>query len=124
MPEPPPEGALEITLTRLRELLERDAALIGRGEAPLSVLTPRDPLGHGKRLLRILMDVPSVTERRRQGESQHFSRGARRWLDDLPDYYQRNFHFQTDGYLSKKSADLYEHQVELLFRGGRMRCGG
>ena len=44
-PKPPPKGAVEVTLARLRELLERDAALIGRGVAPLSVLTPRDPLG-------------------------------------------------------------------------------
>jgi ubiquinone/menaquinone biosynthesis C-methylase UbiE len=36
----------------------------------------------------------------------------------MPDYYRRNFHHQTDGYLSERSADLYDHQVELLFRGG------
>ncbi len=64
-PEPPPEGAVEITLARLRELLERDAALIGRGDAPLSVLLPRDPFGHGGTLLRILLDVHTVTRRRR-----------------------------------------------------------
>src|SRR6056297_2835931 len=38
----PPDGALEVTLARLRELLERDAAAIGRGSVPLSVLAPRD----------------------------------------------------------------------------------
>jgi len=114
----PPEGALEVTLARLRELLERDAALIGRGIAPLSVLAPRDPFGHGGRLLRILADVQMVTRRRRERSSRDFSRDARRWLDDLPAYYRRNFHYQTDGYLSEKSAELYEHQVELLFRGG------
>ena len=38
-------------------------------------------------------------------------------MRDLPEYYQRNFHFQTDGYLSNDSADLYEHQVEILFSG-------
>ncbi len=117
-PEPPPEGAVEITLARLRELLERDAALIGRGDAPLSVLLPRDPFGHGGTLLRILLDVHTVTRRRRHRESRDFSRAARRWLDELPAYYRRNFHYQTDGYLSERSAALYEQQVELLFRGG------
>jgi ubiquinone/menaquinone biosynthesis C-methylase UbiE len=46
-----------------------------------------------------------------------FSKEAKKELKDLPEYYQRNFHFQTDGYLSKESAELYEHQTELLFRG-------
>jgi ubiquinone/menaquinone biosynthesis C-methylase UbiE len=99
-------------------LLERDAALIGRGDAPLSVLAPRDALGHGVRLMQILADGQSVTRRRRRRASRDFSRGAQRWLGDLPAYYRRNFHYQTDGYLTEKSAELYEHQVELLFRGG------
>ncbi len=40
--EPPPAGAIEVTLARLRELLERDAALIGRRHgAALGARTPR-----------------------------------------------------------------------------------
>ena len=115
---PPPAGAIEATLSRLRELLERDAEQIGRGVVPLSVLTPRDPFGHGTRLLRILADSQSVSNRRRKHRAKEFGGDAKRWLDDLPAYYRRNFHYQTDGYLSDRSADLYEHQVELLFRGG------
>lgn len=115
---PPPEGAIEVTLSRLRALLERDAALIGSGAIPLSVLRPRDPLGHGIRLLRILADGQTVSRRRRSGAARDFGRDAKRWLDELPAYYRRNFHYQTDGYLSKASAELYEHQVEMLFRGG------
>jgi len=43
--------------------------------------------------------------------------------EGLPDYYARNFHFQTDGYLSDESAQLYDVQVETLFVGaaGAMR---
>jgi len=114
----PSRRAIEVTFARLRELLERDARQIGRGIAPLSVLTPRDPFGHGPRLLRILADGRSVSGRRQKHRAKEFGRGARRWLDDLPAYYRRNFHYQTDGYLSDRSAALYEHQVELLFRGG------
>ena len=114
----PPEEALEITLSRLIELLERDAAMIGQGDAPLSVLTPQDPFGHGMRLLRILADGTAVGKRRRTHSARDFTKDARRWLDELPAYYRRNFHYQTDGYLSAHSAELYEHQVELLFRGG------
>ena len=114
----PPQKALEVTLSRLFELLKRDAALIGQGDAPLSVLTPQDPLGHGIRLLRILADGTAVGKRRRTHSAREFTKDARRWLDELPAYYRRNFHYQTDGYLSAHSAALYEHQVELLFRGG------
>ena len=114
---PPPE-ALETTLSRLRELLDRDAEQIGEGLVPLSVLAPRDPLGHGARLLRILADSVGLRARRRQRQAKESSPRAKRWLDDLPNYYKRNYHYQTDGYLSERSADLYEHQVELLFRGG------
>ncbi len=114
----PPAGAIEVTISRLRTLLEQDAEEIGRGVAPLSVLTPRDPFGHGSRLLRILLDGQSISKRRQNRRAMEFSGAAKRWLDDLPAYYRRNFHYQTDGYLSKRSAELYEHQVELLFRGG------
>ncbi|MFK7898288.1 MAG: methyltransferase domain-containing protein [Myxococcota bacterium] len=116
--KPPSSDALELTLARLRELLERDAQLIGQGLAPLSVFTPRDPLSHGSRLLRILADAQRVSARKRKRNSKDFSREAKPFLDELPAYYRRNFHYQTDGYLSETSAELYEHQVELLFRGG------
>lgn len=116
--KPPSSEALELTIGRLRELLERDAQLIGQGLAPLSVLTPRDPLSHGSRLLRILADAQTVSSRKQKRNSKDFGTSAKKFLDELPAYYRRNFHYQTDGYLSEKSAELYEHQVELLFRGG------
>jgi ubiquinone/menaquinone biosynthesis C-methylase UbiE len=115
---PPSPEAVATLANRLRELLARDARQIGRGVAPLSVLAPRDPLGHASRLLRILADGQSISSRKRKRRAREFGANASRWLDDLPAYYRRNFHYQTDGYLSERSADLYEHQVELLFRGG------
>ncbi len=116
--EPPPPEALEATVARLQQLLARDAALFGEGLVPLSALAPRDPLGHGTRLVRILLDAAAIAARKQARRARDFSPQARRWLDELPTYYRRNFHYQTDGYLSARSADLYEHQVELLFRGG------
>lgn len=117
-PRPPSREALETALARLRALFEHDARQIARGVIPLSALAPRDPLGHGRRFLRILGDAPFVASRRKRRDARDFGRGARSWLDELPAYYRRNFHYQTDGYLSSRSAELYEHQVEILFRGG------
>ena len=34
-----------------------------------------------------------------------------------PDYYQQNFHYQTDGWFSDDSARIYDTQVEALFTG-------
>ncbi len=34
-----------------------------------------------------------------------------------PDYFTRNFHWQSDGYFSYKSAQIYDLGVELLFLG-------
>ena len=114
----PTRRALELTLARLRALFEEDARQIARGVIPLSVLAPRNPLGHGSRFLRILGDARSVASRRKRRDARDFGAKAKTWLDELPAYYRRNFHYQTDGYLSERSADLYEHQVEMLFRGG------
>jgi ubiquinone/menaquinone biosynthesis C-methylase UbiE len=38
-------------------------------------------------------------------------------LENVPNYHHRNFHFQTNGYFSKRSAMVYDHQVEMLFNG-------
>ncbi|WP_049781997.1 class I SAM-dependent methyltransferase [Parvularcula bermudensis] len=35
----------------------------------------------------------------------------------LPSYYVQNFHFQSDGWLSDPSAEIYDTQVESLFTG-------
>ena len=34
-----------------------------------------------------------------------------------PDYYLQNFHFQSGGWLTEDSADRYDTQVEVLFKG-------
>merc|ERR1719160_1994859 len=41
------------------------------------------------------------------------------WLDSplLPDYYKNNFHYQTDGWMSSGSAQVYETSTETLFLG-------
>ena len=34
-----------------------------------------------------------------------------------PEYYQNNFHFQTDGWFSSRSAEVYDDATETLFVG-------
>lgn len=98
-------------------LLRQDSANIASGIYPLAVLAPESPLSHATRWPRILLDGVSMSQRRTRGRTAVFDSSRGETLEALPRYYRRNFHFQTDGYLGERSADLYEHQVEMLFKG-------
>lgn len=108
---------LRRSLEELYKLLKKDAENIATGVYPISVLYPENAKEHLKRLPKIWWDGFFLARRREKNEAHAFSRDSQEFLRDLPDYYKRNFHFQTEGYLSEKSADLYEHQVEILFAG-------
>lgn len=119
MPKPPPLDWKTIQAIRgeLADLLREDSRHVANGDYPLSVLAPESPLRHFRRLPVLLADSYSIHLRRAKGRTTEFDAEARDLLSDLPRYYRRNFHFQTSGYLSKRSAEVYEHQVELLFQG-------
>ncbi len=63
----------------------------------------------------VCLDIPSTWERSREQRTKEFSPDIE--TAGYPSYYVRNFHNQTDGYLSDQSAELYDLQVELLFNG-------
>ncbi|HTL11563.1 MAG TPA: class I SAM-dependent methyltransferase, partial [Bdellovibrionota bacterium] len=98
-------------------LLDRDVRQIAEGMYPPTVLLPESPVQHFSRLPRLVLAATLAQIRRRQGRTAVFNRSASRFLEKLPRYYRRNFHFQPNGYLSSESAELYEHQVEILFQG-------
>lgn len=102
---------------QLLDFLWRDSQNIEKGYYPLSVLKPESPIRYLARSPKVFLDGISIYRRRKAGQTKAFKKKAQDKLSKFPDYYQRNFHFQTNGYLSKKSADLYEHQVEMLFSG-------
>jgi ubiquinone/menaquinone biosynthesis C-methylase UbiE len=64
-------------------------------------------------LPKILLDSVVISRRRRTLETKELK------VEDesAPDYLKRNYHFQTDGYFSQRSASFYEQQVEILFSG-------
>lgn len=97
----------------IRDLFDRDFRNMEAGLYPMR----RGPYRNLKELLstgqRFLEDVPKVAKRRAQGQHQEVGRERRA----LPRYYQQNFHFQTDGWLSEDSARIYDFQVDVLFKG-------
>jgi len=65
--------------------------------------------------MRYFRDLEAVNRRKRTGGTSEVP-AAR--TGRYPRYYLQNFHYQTDGYLSPASAELYDYQVEVLFTGG------
>lgn len=107
----------QIALKDLIAFLKEDATNIANEVYPIDVLKTENPIRFWNRFPRIILDGIKISRRRDGKKSKDFGDQEKQYFDDLPEYYQRNFHFQTDGYLSEHSADLYEHQVEILFSG-------
>jgi ubiquinone/menaquinone biosynthesis C-methylase UbiE len=96
-------------------LLEKDLRNAEAGLYPRSLLFQIPLTSYARKLPRLLTDLPRT-----------YLRFRRRNYRDLPDdvdvarypaYFRRTFHWQTDGYLSRRSAELYDLSVEFLFLG-------
>lgn len=59
--------------------------------------------------------MPNTWDRRRKQNYNDLPKNIDN--ESYPNYYLRNFHHQTDGYLSDFSASIYDLQVEILFNG-------
>src|SRR4029079_12106191 len=101
-------------LRRRDELHARDLANVEAGLYPRELLFDI-PVGRYMRALpRLLRDTPSVVRRKKAGAFRDIPEVDKQ---RYPAYYRRTFHWQTDGYFSDHSAEIYELGVELLFRG-------
>jgi ubiquinone/menaquinone biosynthesis C-methylase UbiE len=102
-------------LEAMGALFARDLANADRGLYP----APRDHDGSlmalVRRSRRYFADLPVATERKAEGRGTEIY--SPELAEDLPAYYLQNFHFQTGGYLTEESAELYDMQVEVLFSG-------
>ena len=96
-------------------LLQQDLANVVAGIYPL----PHDRDGSlPMRLYRSRLffdDLAVVHERRERNDFREVRNEATRGR--RPDYYLQNFHFQSGGWLTEDSADRYDTQVEVLFKG-------
>ncbi len=63
----------------------------------------------------IWLDMPLTWERRKRNKTRDIPKNINE--KEYPNYYLQNFHHQTDGYLSRHSAEIYDLQVEILFNG-------
>jgi ubiquinone/menaquinone biosynthesis C-methylase UbiE len=100
---------------RYYALIDRDIENVRARMYPRELLFEIPIMSYARILPRLLRNAPTVM----------FRRSARDFIDlpsdiDLscfPPYYRRNYHWQSDGYLSRSSAELYDIGVEMLFFG-------
>lgn len=104
-------------LSQIASLFARDLANVEAGHYPM----PDGEFGSPRAFLdlsrRFLADVPKVARRRVTGGHQEVYEATREGASGLPRYYRQNFHFQSEGWLSRDSARIYDFQVEVLFKG-------
>lgn len=106
-------------LADLLDLLRRDRAHIEAGRYLMPDEGP--PLGRAafRQSTRFLADLGRINLRRMRKDGQEVFRDKRaaNGGHSRPRYYLQNFHYQTDGWLSDHSAELYDFQVDVLFNG-------
>lgn len=108
---------IQAALTRgALALMARDAAHIRDGTYPMPAdLRPRP--GAVGEMAGYWRDLPKVALRRRMKQGQEPAAQPMPPEEGYPRYYLQNFHYQSGGWLTEDSADLYDTQVEVLFGG-------
>jgi ubiquinone/menaquinone biosynthesis C-methylase UbiE len=96
-------------------LLELDWREAEQGLYPSQLLFAGPWLDWFLRYPLVWLDQPAIWSRRSRRDVRDLPRDVN--PEQFPDYYLQNFHHQTDGYLSDRSAELYDLQVEILFNG-------
>jgi ubiquinone/menaquinone biosynthesis C-methylase UbiE len=113
---PPLTPAHQRALRRSFEaLLQRDYANAAAGIYPASLLFQIPFATYARMLPRLARDLPNVLRRKQRGHWKDLPPTVD--LARFPPYYRRTFHWQSDGYLSRRSAELYDVGVEFLFGG-------
>ena len=99
----------------MAKLFLQDLANVEAGIYPI----PADhdgPLFASIRRSRIFLeDLPNIHRRRKRRAHNEILNGTTR--GKRPRYYLQNFHYQSGGWMTDKSAELYDTQVEILFNG-------
>ncbi len=116
-----PVPTLQQMLADRAQLLMADALAVRDGLYPPMDDDGSSPLRYLARVQQMFADLPEAYARRADKDAT--TAKSEPSAADVPDYYAQDFHFQTGGYLTEDSANLYDVQVETLFMGaaGPMR---
>jgi len=106
---------LMILNRRFDDILERDLQNVRDGLYPREMLFDLPVTSFMKVLPYALVELPRILNRARRKAFDDLPADVQR--QNYPEYYLRTFHWQTDGWMSERSARLYDVSVELLFGG-------
>jgi len=111
-----PEGDSTRIRNAFLDLFAKDRANIEAGFYPAPDDSGFDSaLSALRNSARFFADLPNVDRRRLQRDAvevRELGKDGR-----YPTYYLQNFHYQSGGWLTEESAQLYDTQVEVLFGG-------
>lgn len=108
-------GARRALYQSFADLLRRDLENTQAGLYPQRLLFGMPLREYVKALPRLALDMPRILLRMKRGDYKDLPGDVD--LKAYPPYYRRTFHWQSDGYLSRHSARVYDLGVEFLFGG-------
>ncbi len=111
----PKPGELKALQGQLEALLDRDCSNAERGLYPSRLLFEMPVAEYLRQLPALAAEVLRTLRRSKKKLVRDLPDGID--LAAYPDYFRRNFHWQTDGYFSQRSAAVYDVGVEFLFLG-------
>lgn len=102
-------------LEGLADVFRSDLANAAAGHYPLPADHDGSLADLVSRSRRFFADIPEAAARKRDNRGREVYDPA--LAESYPAYFLQNFHYQTGGYLTEESAELYDLQVETLFSG-------
>jgi ubiquinone/menaquinone biosynthesis C-methylase UbiE len=105
----------KILKRRFKELLEKDLENVKKGYYPKSLLFQIPFFEYLKDVPLLIIEVFKMYYSIKNNIYNNLPKNID--LSEYPNYFTRNFHWQSDGYFSYKSAQIYDIGVELLFLG-------
>ena len=111
----PSRQAAALLEQRYSKLVDQDLDNVAAGYYPRGLLYDFPLWEYLTVLPEAIRDMPRIMWRRYQGQHQDLPADVDR--SGYPRYYLQTFHWQTDGWLSERSARLYDAGVEFLFAG-------
>src|SRR5690606_15601042 len=100
---------LDAVRARFQDLLAADLANVAAGAYPRELLFSFRARAYLARLPAALIEGTRVLRRKRRRHHDDLPRALDR--SRYPHYYLRNFHWQTDGWFSERSARVYDGNV-------------
>lgn len=111
----PDPRALRRVHQSLVEMLDTDLANVEAGHYPRELLHAFPYASYLRAVPELFRDQKNIVARARA--QRHDELPAEAQPERYPPYYRRTFHWQSDGWLSVRSARLYDLSVEVLFGG-------